>query len=60
MHEVTVLLCSHPPLYLIKNDPLELEKVKATQAIDKFLKVRYIFNLVDFSGLIVLTLIERK
>ena len=38
-HEVTAFLQSHPPFYLIKNDPLELEKVKATQAIEEFLKV---------------------
>ena len=28
-----------PAFQLIKNDPLELEKVKATQAIEEFLKV---------------------
>jgi hypothetical protein len=39
MHEVTALLQSYPPFYLIKNDPLELEKVKAMQAIEQFLKV---------------------
>ena len=39
MDEVTALLRSHPPFYLINNDPLELEKVKATQAIEEFLKV---------------------
>jgi hypothetical protein len=39
VHEVTAVLRSYPPLYLIKNDPLELEKVKATQAIEEFLKV---------------------
>jgi hypothetical protein len=39
MHEVTAFLRSHPPFYLIENDPLELEKVKATQAIEEFLKV---------------------
>jgi hypothetical protein len=38
--EVTAFLRSHPPFYLIKNDPLELEKVKATQVIEEFLKVR--------------------
>jgi hypothetical protein len=41
VHEVTAFLRSHPPFYLIKNDPLELEKVKATQAIEEFLKVRF-------------------
>jgi hypothetical protein len=39
VHEVTALLRSHPSFYLIENDPLELEKVKATQAIEEFLKV---------------------
>jgi hypothetical protein len=39
VHTVTVFLWSHPPFYLIENDPLELEKVKATQAIEEFLKV---------------------
>jgi hypothetical protein len=39
VHEVTVLLQSYPPFYLIKNDPLELEKVKVVQAIKEFLKV---------------------
>jgi len=39
VHEFTVLLRSHPAFYLIKNDPLELQKVKAMQAIDEFLKV---------------------
>jgi hypothetical protein len=39
VHEVTAFLRSHPAFYLIKNDPLELEKVKATQAIEEFLKV---------------------
>ena len=39
VHEVTALLRSHPPFYLIKNDPRELEKVKAAQAIEEFLKV---------------------
>ena len=37
--EVAVSLQWHGPFYLIKNDPLELEKVKATQAIELFLKV---------------------
>jgi hypothetical protein len=35
VHEVTAFLQNHPPFYLIKNDPLELEKVKATQAIEE-------------------------
>jgi hypothetical protein len=39
VHKVTGFLQSHPPFYLIENDPLELEKVKATQAIEEFLKV---------------------
>jgi hypothetical protein len=39
VHEFTGFLRSHPPFYLIKNDPLELEKVKATQVIEEFLKV---------------------
>ena len=39
MHEFTAFLRSYPPFYLIKNDPLELEKVKAMQAIEAFLKV---------------------
>jgi hypothetical protein len=39
VHEVTDLLRSHPAFYLIENDPLELEKVNATQAIEEFLKV---------------------
>ena len=33
-----MLLC-FPPFYLIKNDLLRLEKVKAMQAIEEFLKV---------------------
>jgi len=33
-----ILLCL-PPFPLIKNDPLGLEKVKARQAIEEFLKV---------------------
>ena len=39
VHEVTVLLQNHPAFYLIENDPLEFEKVKAAQAIEEFLKV---------------------
>jgi len=39
VHEVTVLLRSDPAFYLIDNDPLEFEKVKAAQAIDEFSKV---------------------
>ena len=38
-HEFTAFLRRHPPFYSIKNDPLESEKVKASQAIEKFLKV---------------------
>jgi len=41
VHEVTVLLRNYPAFYLIKNDPLELQKVKAVQAIEKFLKVGF-------------------
>jgi len=40
-HNVTVCLRSHPPFYLIENDPLELEKAKAAQAIEEFLKVGF-------------------
>jgi len=36
VHEVTVLLRSHPAFYLVKNDPLEFEKVKAVQAMEEF------------------------
>ena len=39
VYEVRVLLRSHPAFYLIKNDPLEFEKVKAAQATADFLKV---------------------
>ena len=39
VHEVMGLLRSHPAFNLIKNDSLELEKVKATKAIEEFLKV---------------------
>ena len=39
MHEVTAFLQSRPPFHLIEDDPLKLEKVKATQAIEEFLKV---------------------
>ena len=39
VHEVTVFLQSYPAFRLIKNDPLELQKVKAMQAIDEFSKV---------------------
>jgi len=35
------LLRSYPAFYLIKNDPLESQKVKATRAIEAFLKVRF-------------------
>jgi len=38
-HDVTVSLRSHPPFYLMKNDPLKLEKAKGAQAIEGFLKV---------------------
>ena len=39
VHQVADLLRSQPDFYLIENDPLELEKVKAAQAIEGFLKV---------------------
>jgi hypothetical protein len=39
VHEVTVLLRRHPAFYLIENDPLRLEKVKAAQAIEEFSRV---------------------
>ena len=39
VHKFTVFLRSHPPFYLIRNDPLESEKLKAMQAIEEFLKV---------------------
>jgi len=39
VHEVAVLLRSHPDFYLIENDPLELEKVKVVRAIEEFLRV---------------------
>ena len=39
VHEVTVLLRSHLSFYLIKDDPLGSEKVKATQGIEEFWKV---------------------
>ena len=48
VHEVTVLLRSHPAFYLIKNDPLEFEKVKAAQANEEFLEVWFLFNLILF------------
>jgi len=38
-HEVTGFLRSHPPFRLVENDRLELEKIKATWAIQEFLKV---------------------
>lgn len=38
-HKFTVFLRSRPPFYMIKNDPLESEKIKAAQAIEEFLKV---------------------
>ena len=39
VHKFTAFLRSQPPFYLIKNDPLKSEKIKATQAIQEFLKV---------------------
>ena len=50
VHEVTVLLRGHPAFSLIKNDPLEFEKVKAAQAVEEFLKVWFLFDLLLFSG----------
>jgi hypothetical protein len=50
VHEVTAHLQSHPPFYLITNDPLELEKVKVAQAIEEFLKVWILTPLHAFSG----------
>jgi hypothetical protein len=41
VYEVTAFLRSHPPFYLIENDPLESEKFKVAQAIEGFLKVRF-------------------
>jgi hypothetical protein len=38
-HEFAAFLRGFPPFSLIKKDPLELEKVKAMQAIEEFLKV---------------------
>ena len=38
-HEITAFLQSYPPFYLIRNDPLELEKIKVTRAMEKLLKV---------------------
>ena len=39
VYDFIVRLRNQPPFYLIKNDPLELEKVKAAQAIEDFLEV---------------------
>ena len=39
VHDLALCLRSHPPFYLIKHDPLELEKAKAAQAIKGFLEV---------------------
>jgi len=39
VHEIAVFLQSQPPFYLIKDDPLEWQKIKAAQAIEDFLKV---------------------
>ena len=41
VYEVAVLLESLPAFHFIQNDPLELQKVKAIQAIEEFLKVRF-------------------
>jgi len=40
VHDVTASLQSHLGFYLIKNDPLELQKVKVTQAIEELTKAR--------------------
>jgi len=37
--KIAVFLQSQPPFSLIENDPLEVQKAKATQAIEDFLKV---------------------
>ena len=37
--KIAVFLQSQPPISLIENDPLEVQKAKATQAIEDFLKV---------------------
>jgi len=50
VHEAIVSFRSHPAFCLIKNDPLESEKVKAKQAIEEFSKVRFLLSLVLFSG----------
>ena len=39
VHEATVFLRTYPASDLIKDDPLELEKVKAAQAIEEFLNL---------------------
>ena len=39
VHNIIVLLQNFPPFCLFNNDPLEFQKVKATQAIEEFLKV---------------------
>ena len=60
MHEITAFVRSHPPFYLIKNDPLEFEKVKTTQAIEDFSKVWFLLDFVlFFRELTFLNLIER-
>ena len=38
VQEISISLRSGPSFHLIKNDPLELEKVKMAQAIEEFLK----------------------
>ena len=38
-HKITVLLRCRPPFQLVENDRLELEKIKAAQAIQEFLEV---------------------
>jgi hypothetical protein len=39
--QVHDILLGFPAFYLIHDDPLGSEKVKATQAIEEFLKVRF-------------------
>ena len=53
-------LLGFPTFDLIQNDPLGLEKVKATQAIEEFVKVGFWLRLTLFLVLIVLNLIEIK
>jgi len=38
VQEISVIIQSHPPFHLSKNDPLEFGKVKTAQAIEEFLR----------------------